>query len=263
MKCNLIKQTIFLFALYVLVSNVSCTETVKSGEFVNLSLSIPSNFTQTISYYTKTEGDMGSMTSSEDFEFRLKGIKPDSSYIFIQTLKHIVTSNKLNGENVQFDSAKDTIPEQMSESARSLYDEFNYLIDLGQEVNVGTDGRLKSKDGDNAEASLLSTERSILPIELPNKTVQEGFEWVSIRNNPVVKEKKIKTTYTLSKITDKELLIDLVMEVEGVFGENGYKAEGTVFLDKKTRVIIKGEYLANTKVMNKKNKIIFGFKSLN
>lgn len=261
---NLPKPAITLANLLLIVIIITnCTQSTNSKEEVNLTLIVPENFSQTISFHNTIEGDLGIMDDKEIYEFNLRKVEADSSYLFVQTLKQIIAKDNTNNDNIVFDSAIDTVPEKMTESTKSLYYDIKHLINLEQLVTIERNGLIKKQNSENEQTNLFSTEKSLLPIELPEKIVQEGYTWSSTKNNPIINSKKINSTYILSKITPTELIIDFDIEAEGIVLNNGYTAKGNIVLDRNTRTLIKGEYQANLNVMNSKNKLTCRFTTLN
>lgn len=89
---------------------------------------------------------------------------------------------------------------------------------------------------------MISDGYTVAPVIFPNEKLYVDYTWEHNTTSPIIASQKIKTEYTVAKITADKIILDVVMTIDGFGGLlEKNKATGSYEIDRKTKRFIKGE----------------------
>jgi hypothetical protein len=94
---------------------------------------------------------------------------------------------------------------------------------------------------DGQGSMLPITDYTNCPVVLPSEEISVGYTWSIETSNPLTEMMKINTTYTVNDISETEVILDVAMTMDALFGMEENTATGTYILDKKTGQFISGD----------------------
>ncbi len=229
-----------LLACSVLLGALAgCNNSSSQSNKITLQLKYEKGFEKTIYTVTKaSQGDMMSMNSIMELKFKLDSVMGDT-YRFLVDVNRITSYTKMYDEVEDYDSDK---PEsKMTEDEKALHAEFNDVLNSDFYIEINKHGKvIKSfyhKDGTLYSGDII--EIATIQILFPDHEIEIGDEWKNETTVSLTNQKK-QFTYTLKEVNDKEIVIEMKAEVEGLKSMTGSTVlMGTYHLDRKTNQLIK------------------------
>jgi len=252
MKSN---SNLYFFLVAIASIFIGCGKT--NEETIDLKLNYKVGDVDRIYAATVTTGEIKYQNVME-MDFTIDSVIGDKNVIAVKVLR-ISSESDAFGEKESYDSKKKI--DQMTESEKSIHLSFQDILDKSFLVAINNKGKtlesFKSKETNQPSEDIIDIANIYIPF--PDEPVKIGSDWKGERINSITKAKTI-STYEVTNITEKEIIISIVSEIgeiPGVLKSN--TAKGEYVLDKKTCRIITGEFLMN--LQNGKGKVGFKFAS--
>ncbi len=257
-QSNLMKS-IFktLLACSVLLGALAgCNNSSSKSDKVTLQLKYEKGFEKTIYTVTKaSQGDMMSMNSIMELKFKLDSVMGDT-YRFLVDVNRITSYSKMYDEVEDYDSDK---PEsKMTEDEKAVHADFRDVLESEFFIEIDKQGKIIKpfyyKNGTLYSGDII--EMATIQILFPDHEIEIGDEWKNETTVSLTNQKK-QFTYTLKEVNDKEIVIEMKAEVEGLKSMTGSTVlMGTYHLDRKTNQLIKAVLNSNMSGGGKMNMTI-------
>ncbi|MGB6269392.1 MAG: hypothetical protein WBF67_10325 [Olleya sp.] len=233
---NLIKKTSLLIIILCITSCNTNTEEVELKLGYNL------NDTQTIISTTETNRSaLMSLKNVIETNFNVKAINGDSM-TFNTNVVRIKTEMKMDDDVEAYDSDALKDISTMTDDEKAMHQDFSKVINNSFNIIIDKKGNVVKPFHDTygAEVNEPIIDISNIFLRLPSKKVKVGSGWQFEKKNPLT-DQITKTTCKIKEINDKEIIIDLDLDITGIPGLFGdFKGNGEYSLDKKTCKLIKG-----------------------
>lgn len=224
-------------AILLLVAVISLS--INAQESVLLRMNYEKGSTYLSKIYTKIETAMMNSETNMVMKTKVTDIK-NGIFETENNFEKIVTDTQVQGQTIHYDM--DMKESEMSPTQKMMHAQMKQfkdavlLIMLDEFGNI-TDVKIKSG---NANAEQFKNAGSII---FPKEAVKVGSSWTTkqTKNNM-----EISSVYTVKKITDKFVVLDVVGSVSGV-AEGDVKGETTIY--KKTGQVFEGSAVTNIEVM--------------
>ncbi|MES2617657.1 MAG: DUF6263 family protein [Bacteroidota bacterium] len=246
-----------LLACSVLLGALAgCNNSSSKSDKVTLQLKYEKGFEKTIYTVTKaSQGDMMSMNSIMELKFKLDSVMGDT-YRFLVDVNRITSYSKMYDEVEDYDSDK---PEsKMTEDEKAVHADFRDVLESEFFIEIDKQGKIIKpfyyKNGTLYSGDII--EMATIQILFPDHEIEIGDEWKNETTVSLTNQKK-QFTYTLKEVNDKEIVIEMKAEVEGLKSMTGSTVlMGTYHLDRKTNQLIKAVLNSNMSGGGKMNMTI-------
>lgn len=222
---------------------ISCSQ---DQEEVDLKLVLQPNE----SYKIISETDAGmqgkmSLKSSMEFLFKVDSVTTQNHYYVTTKVIRIKETSDMFGEKTSYDSSQDVA--KMNNDQQMLHKEYLPYLNLPSTFVLSEKGEVINESSSTEKTTLDEDilDMTNFQIKFPEQPIKVGTRWEKEEVNKLT-EQKIILSYTISKITEKEVTISvnkLIKGISGLMGDNN--AKGEYILEKATGKLIKGHLSMN------------------
>ncbi|WP_447635438.1 DUF6263 family protein [Flavobacterium microcysteis] len=231
-------------------------------ETIDLKLKLEVGQVDRVYVATVMKGSSASYQNIIEMRFTTEAIKPDRNVIGVKVFRISMTSGA-GGQQGNYDSNKDI--KEMTEEEKNIHQEFQHLLNQSFLVSVNNKGKVvepfRNKNGDRRRPTNQIINISNIYIPFPDEPVSLGSEWDAEREEPLTKI-KTASTYKLTEINDKEIIITVASKIENKESHIDNEATGHYILDRKTCKMISGEFSIDVNDNGGKGKVFFKFRSI-
>jgi len=231
-------------------------------ETIDLKLKLEAGQVDRVYAATIMKGSSASYQNIIEMRFTAEAIKPDRNVIGVKVFRISMTS-AAGGQQENYDSNKDM--KEMTEGEKKIHQEFQHLLNQSLLISINNKGKIvepfRNKNGDkyNPKNQIINIANIYIPF--PDEPVELGSEWEAEREEPLMKV-KTTSTYKLTEINDKEIIITVASKIENKVSHIDNEATGHYILDRKTCKMISGDFSIDVNDNGDKGKVFFKFRSI-
>jgi hypothetical protein len=256
---NMKPKTISEFFLVVIISILfGCAK--NKGEAIDLKLKCEVGHVERVYAATVTKGGPLAYQSIIEMRFTIDSVKTDRNVIDVKIVR-ISSETDSFGEKESYDSNKNI--NEMTEEEKSTHHGFQDVLNKSFSVSINNKGKViepfKSKEATKGKLTEEIIDISNIYIPFPDEPVYLDSEWKAEKTDSMTNIKTV-STYKITGISDKEIMISITSEMEGIKGFlDKNTAKGHYVLDKKTCKMISGDF---SMLLEDNRKVFFKFRSI-
>lgn len=230
------------------------------GEAIDLKLKLEAGQVERVYAATVTKGGPLEYQGIIEMRFTIDSVKTDRNFIDVKVVR-ISSDTDEFGKKESYDSNRNI--EQMSEEEKSMHLGFRDVLNKSFSVSIDNKGKViepfKSKETGRGKLTEEIIDISNIYIPFPDEPVYMDSEWKAERTDATTSIKTV-STYKITGINEKEIMVSITSEIEGIKGFLAKNtAKGQYVLDKKTCKLISGDFSMS---LEDKRKVFFKFRSI-
>lgn len=228
-------------------------------ETIDLNLKFKTGEVERVYAATIVKGGPMEYQSIVEMRFKTEAVKPDRNVIDVEVVRMSSDSNAF-GEREGYDSNKDV--SKMTEEEKSMHQDMQQVLNRSFLISINNKAKViepfKSKNGDRHTLTEQIIDISNVYIPFPDEAVGMDSEWEAEREEVLTKIKTV-STYKITEINDKQIVVSVASKITGMAGFVDNKAKGQYVLDRKTCKLITGDFSMS---LEDKRQVFFKFRSI-